>query len=278
MIADVPAVYEMTDAEYFADPVPGGSLTSTGARRLLAVPPARWLYEQGQPHVATPAMILGTAVHSLTLGAGPLVVEIEADSFRTKAAQAARDEAIAAGNIPLLTEDCERASAMADAVRAHPVADALFSPERGKPEQVMVWYDAEFGVWRRAKVDHLPHPHARSIVVDLKTTVDGSPEGFTKSVANYRYDQQAAFYLDGYRALFPDSDPEFLFVCVEKDPPHLVSVLELDDEALAAGAARNRQALEIYRDCRESGIWPGHSEEIELVSLPPWAARTEVYR
>lgn len=279
MIVQVPGVYEMPAEQYHADPVEGGSLTSSGARRLLEVAPARWQYEQAQPHTPTPAMVLGTAVHSLTLGAGPMVVEIEADSFRTKAAQQQRDAAIAAGEVPLLTADAERARGMADAVHRHPVAKALFSPERGDAEQVMVWRDQEFEIWRRSMVDHLPRPGLKPpVLVDLKTCPDASPKGFGKSVANYGYACQAAFYLDGYRALFPGSDPAFLFVAVEKEPPYLVAVYELDDEALAVGAARNRQAMEIYRDCVAGDSWPGHSEEIELVSLPAWATRTEVYR
>ena len=44
-----PGVYEMPAEEYHADPVEGGSLSSTGARRLLEMAPARWRYEQAHP-------------------------------------------------------------------------------------------------------------------------------------------------------------------------------------------------------------------------------------
>lgn len=268
-----PGVYDLPAADYFADPVPGGSLSSTGARRLLEVPPARWLYEKSHPTPPTPAMVLGTAVHSLTLGTGPKVVEIDADDWRTNKAKAERDEALAVGNVPLLRDDYGQAFQMATAVLSHPLASHLFTYERGKPEQALVWRDEEFGIWRRSMVDHLPHPggDVRPILVDLKTTDDASPRGVIKSVTRYGYDRQAPFYQDGYRALFPGSDPAFLFVFVEKPPPHLVRVVELDQLSLLAGADANRRALEIYRDCVESGIWPGYDQEIHLISLPPWA-------
>src|SRR5690606_6428313 len=85
------------------------------------------------------------------------------------------------------------------------------------------------------------------------------------------YHCQAAWYLDGYRALWEGSDPAMLFVFVEKAAPYLVSVVELDRHALAVGAELNRRALHIYAECRATGVWPGHSPEIELVALPAWA-------
>ena len=219
-------------------------------------------------------MILGTAVHSLTLGSGPQVVEIEADDWKTKKARETRDEALAAGNVPLLTADYHRAYAMATAVLGHPVASKLFSYQRGKPEQVLVWHDAEFGIWRRSMVDHLPHAGSDwPILADLKTTAAASPKALAKTVAQHGYHQQAAFYLDGYEALFPGTSPAFLFVFVESAPPHLVSVVGLDEDALQLGAELNRRAMEIYRDCTAVDIWPGHSTEITYLSLPGWASR-----
>jgi len=253
--------------------VPGGSLSSSGARRLLQVPPARWQYERQHPPAPTPAMILGTAVHSLVLGVGIQPERIDADDWRTKAARAARDEATRHGRLPLLRDDYDRAYAMAEAVLSHPVAGALFDPARGRPEQTLVWRDEATGVMCRAMVDHLPHDDGRPILADLKTTTDAGPGALGRTVAQYGYHQQAAWYLDGYRALHPGSDPAMLFVFVEKAAPYLVNVAELDEPTLRAGQARNRRALEIYRDCTEADLWPGYPDEIELVSLPAWADR-----
>ena len=35
-----------------------------------------------------------------------------------------------------------------------------------------------------------------SLIIDLKSTVDASPKGFQRSVANYRYHVQSSHYLD----------------------------------------------------------------------------------
>src|SRR5690606_6252504 len=129
-----PGVYELPADVYHRDPVEGGSLTSSGARRLLAMPPARWRHEQEHRPAPAPAMTPGTAGHPAPLGVGEKVVKGDADAWRTQAAKAARAEAEAAGHVPRLREASARAEAMAAAVLSHPVAGALFDPARGRPE------------------------------------------------------------------------------------------------------------------------------------------------
>ena len=164
---------------------------------------------------------------------------------------------------------------MAAAIRRHPVASALFNPERGKAEQSLFWQDPETGVWRRSRLDWLPDTTARErlIVADYKTTVCAEPKAIAKAVANYGYYQQDAWYRDGVRATGLSADPAFVFVFQEKEPPYLVTVVELDAPSVQAGRELNRQAIELYRACTENDTWPGYSGGIELVSLPPWAFR-----
>jgi hypothetical protein len=270
-------VYDgMPEAMYHADPVPGGSLSSSGARKLLPPScPAKFRYEADNPPAPKDYFELGSAAHKLVLGVGAEIAEIKARNWQTKAAQNDRDAARAEGFLPLLTHEHEQVKAMAAALRKHPVASALFNPERGKPEQSLFWQDPETGVWRRARLDWLPDTSARErlIVGDYKTSASAYPETFSKSVANYGYYQQDAWYCDAVRALGLSADPAFLFVVQEKEPPYLVTVIELDLPSVQAGRELNRQAIELYRACTENGIWPGYSAGIELISLPPWAFR-----
>jgi len=62
----------------------------------------------------------------------------------------------------------------------------------------------------------------------------------------------------------------FHFVLVEKTEPYLVSVVELDTEAVNIGRQLNDRAKRIYRECTATGNWPGYPSG-ELVSLPMWA-------
>lgn len=262
----VAGVYDMPAEAYHADPVPGGSLSSSGARKLLQSP-ARFDHERRHPSESTKAMDLGTVVHQLVLGKGAGFGVVKAKDWRTNAA---KDEAEAirfSGRTPILEAQMADAEEMATALSRYPLAAALLSS--GTAEQALIWCDEETGVMCRALLDY----RRDRLVVDYKTTADASKHGFAKSVANFGYHQQAAWYLDGTRALGLADGPAFVFVAQEKAPPFLVGVYQLDEDSLAAGRALNRQALERYRDCTESGVWPGYSPDVEVIALPRWALR-----
>lgn len=268
----VPGQYEMTAEEYHADPVPGGSLTSSGARKLLPPHcPARFRHGQQVGPATQQAFDLGSAVHTMLLG-GPEVVVAEYQSWRSAAAVEAREEIRSRGAIPLLPADAEHAIGMAAALRSHETAGPLLEPGTGEPEQTYIWRDEETGIWCRALLDWV-----RPLdIVDVKTTSDSSPEEIQRSVAKYGYHQQAAWYRDARRAVDGLADSPFFFTVVEKTPPYLVQVVELDEVALAIGAARNRRARQIYADCQRTGIWPGRDTSIRTISLPSWAERRDL--
>lgn len=268
-----PGVYDIPDELYHGDPVPGGSLSSTGARKLLPPScPAKFRWEQQHP-VHKAVFDLGKAAHLLVLGAGAEIVCIDAADWRTNAAKDQREAARAEGKTPLLPAEYRQVQAMAAALRAHPVASVLFDPERGSAEQSLFWQDPVTGIWCRSRLDWMRDeiPGQRFIVADYKTADCAEPGSFARSAANFGYHQQDAFYCDGVTALGLAEDPAFLFVVQEKAPPYLVSICELTEPDREAGRRLNRLATEIYRDCSEAGVWPGYSTEINHVSLPAWA-------
>lgn len=275
-----PGVYQLDADTYHADPVAGGSLSSSGARRLLPPScPARYRWEAENPPPTRPHFDIGHAAHRLVLGDGPDLVVIDAPDWRTKAAKEARAAAHEAGQVPLLAADYDQVQAMADAIRAHPVASKLFVPGTGQPEQALIWRDDPTGIMRRALLDWLPNtlsPTGRLIIPDYKTARSADPDTLAKAVHTYGYHQQAAWYGAGVQALGLADDWAFLFVCQEKDPPYLVTIVELDHVALRIGDLLNRRALNTYAACVESGRWPGYADDrVALLSLPPWAEAQE---
>jgi PDDEXK-like domain of unknown function (DUF3799) len=274
-----PGVYDIPEDEYHADPVPGGSLSASGAKRILECP-ARFDHDRKIPPTPTTAMELGTAAHKLVLGVGQDLVRVDAENYRTKAAKDAAKAARAAGKVPLLPHEYSQAEAVAAAVLGHPVAGKLFQPGEGTPELSVFWVDEDYGIWRRARLDWLPHPwtRARLIIPDLKTCESASPAAIARAVANYRYHIQAAQYVDAVKAACTTTgEPVFLLVFVETTPPYLVTVAQLDDAAMDAGRAAMAEACERFRDCNETGLWPGYTPEddIALISLPAWARTRE---
>jgi hypothetical protein len=275
-------MYEMTDADYHADPVPGGSLSVSGARLLLPPScPARYAYQREHPPTPKPEYDRGHGAHRLALGVGPTIRVVDADDWRTKAARQARAEAHAAGEVPLLAADYTDLVAMVTALRDHPIAGELLDPARMVPEQSIFWRDPWTSIMRRARIDAVSRPddHGGRIIVDYKTTQWADLEHISRALHTYGYAMQAAWYLD---AAATTVDPEqlivedqFLLIFQEVQAPYLVSVVEPDATALRIGEQLNRQAIDIYRRCTDSGQWPGHvpDRDIPLVSLPGWVER-----
>lgn len=274
LIVDTPGIYDLPEDAYHSDPVPGGSLSSTGARKLLPPScPARFRYDADNSPASKPQFDFGSAAHKLVLGAGPEIVVIDADSWRTKAAKEERDGAYAGGAIPLLAHEWDTVARMSKAIRSHPIASALFDPDAGKPEQSLFWTHDPTGVWRRARLDWLPDPTSdgQLVIGDYKTTTAADPDSIAKTVARFGYHQQAAWYLDAVDALL-DDPAVFVLVFQEKEPPYLVTVVELDVEAIKLGRRLNNRALNIYAECVALDTWPGYADRhVEAVSLPAWA-------
>ncbi|MDM5264770.1 PD-(D/E)XK nuclease-like domain-containing protein [Sulfurovum sp. XTW-4] len=85
------------------------------------------------------------------------------------------------------------------------------------------------------------------LIVDLKTTVDSSPDGFVRQVASYGYFIQAAFYLDVLKSVGLPAN-KFIFVAVSKTEPYMVGVYELTEQDIELGRDMYKKAFEIYRD------------------------------
>jgi hypothetical protein len=274
-----PGVHDMTDVEYHADPVPGGSLSSSGARRLLPPScPAIFRHEQLNPPAPKKVFDLGSAAHKLVLGSGPELVRINAEKWLTDKVKTEVAAVRARGAIPLKPAEYQQVHDMATAIRKHPVAGALFDPDHGRPEQTLIWQDNDTGIWCRARLDWLPTPSPgrRLIIPDYKTCRSANPRAITKAVYEHGYHCQDEWYRRGARELaLADEQAAFVFVFQEKDPPYLVTVVQVDDDALYLAEQRNRRAMEIYRDCVDADFWPGYSSEIELITLPAWAHREE---
>jgi len=269
-----PGVYELPADVYHRDPVPAGSLSASGARKLLPpYCPAIYRHEKDHRPPPTPEFSFGHAAHRLVLGVGPDIAVVDADNWRTKAAQEQRDDAIAAGLTPLLQADYNIVKAMAEALRGHPIAGALFSIETGRPEQSLFWQDKETGIWCRAMLDWLRHNDSsrRLVIPDYKTAASASPAKFEKAMYDYDYHRQAAWYMDAVVGVDRTDKAAFVFVVQEKTPPYLVSVFEPDSLAVEAGRYYNRQARLVFAQCQQSGVWPGYSREVELISLPAYA-------
>jgi len=263
-----PGLYDIPAELYHSDPIPGGSLSSSGARKLATECPAafkHWIDNQ-EPYKAV--FDFGTAAHKVVLDDGPELVLVERDIWNTNEVKAEVARIREAGNIPLKQRDLDKVHAMAKALREHPEAAELLEPGSGVAEQSLFWEDR--GVWRRARIDWLRRD---GTIVDYKSARSANPSKLPNHVLDHGYHQQQEFYRDGALELgLTELVCPFKFIFQEKEPPFLVSVIELDSAASAIGRHLNERALNTYALCRESGEWPGYLQT-PLVSLPAWVER-----
>jgi len=268
-----PGVYpDITADEYHAD---RESLSSTGARKLLPPScPAKFKWDLDHPPAPRKAFDVGTAAHKLVLGDGPELVVPGGGRERWDTADVKAEiaEIRARGAVPLKQAEYDAVTAMAAAIRQHPVAAALFDPERGgKPEQSLYWNDQRTGVQCRARLDWLPATDGgRLIAADLKTCVSADPKAFNRAVHEYRYDAQDQWYRSGMEAVGLAEDPAFVFVLIEKTPPYLVNVIELSTMWRLMAEDRNHRARTIYARCKERDVWPGYGTDVDMVAPPAW--------
>lgn len=261
---------DMPEGMYHADPVPGGSLSASMCKTLiLPGGPAKLRARVAEPRRPKPELDLGHAAHRLVLGVGAELERIPHEEWRSKEAKAAVAEARAAGYIPLKPADWSRVHHMAEALAAHSVASRLLA---GTAPEVSAFRRHETGTWLRSRFDAV----GTDYLVDYKTARSADPEAFRRDAANLGYHVQSAFYAAMSTALegLPD-DPDFYFVVQEKEPPFLVSVVELSPTFLAIGHAAVEYAIDTWNTCLATGVWPGYPDGITPVDPPPWLSQPD---
>ena len=249
-----------------------GSLSSSGARTLLNETPAEFIAKVNEPPNPKPQYDFGHGAHKMVLGEGSKLVRVDADDWRTKEAQERRKKAWAAGHVPLLKKDIDIAQRMAGKVFENRTAARLL--ERGQAELSGYWHDDATGVRLRFRPDFLPEiGGGRQIIVDYKTAVSADPRHFERKLIDFGYHQQAAWYIDGLRETTGCEDAAFLFIVQQKTAPFLVSLCQLQPEAIELGRRQNRLAIDLYARCTADNSWPGYGDDIYQCGLPAWAAK-----
>ncbi|MER6488755.1 PD-(D/E)XK nuclease-like domain-containing protein [Streptomyces virginiae] len=262
-----PGLYDIPAELYHSDPVPGGSLSASGAK-LLADCPARFKHQLDHPQPYKPAFEFGTAAHTVVLGDGPELVVVEGDRWDTNEIKARVAKLRAAGKVPLKPSDYQRICDMAEVLAADPEAAEILTPGSGVAEQSIFWPDGP--IWWRSRFDWL----RPDLIADYKTTQSVHPDKLSRTVHELGYVIQEHIYRRGAveLGLIPDG-ASFKFLFQEKQPPYLVQVAELDPVARYAGLRLTHLAAGRYLYGRETGHWPAYSETSTVIGLPPYIER-----
>lgn len=119
------------------------------------------------------------------------------------------------------------------------------------------------------------------MIVDLKTSRCALPGPFERSIYQYGYHRSKPFYLDTMNAIsamhkegdfaWSERWKHYLFLVVENTPPYEVALYDLDPDATELGRRDVAELKFLYKQCTESGEWPGYPTHIQIIGVPNWA-------
>jgi hypothetical protein len=247
----------------------------------LAHVPARWsVLSQPTPahmrHAAlyrnepTACMKLGTAGHAVTFDVPYEVFRVENPKTgkvwnrNAKAWDEFEADCEARGVVPLTVAEYDKASAIRDALRGNPDAEALLFGAGVVRERRLVWERDG-----RACASIPDARRAGDFVADLKVvrSADPAPYRFPLAAKRAGYPGQLMFYreADCYeRGVHVESlsCADLYNVAVESSPPYAVTVFRLDPTAREFGQRLLASRWELFRSCEAVNVWPAYSQSI----------------
>ena len=254
---------DLSNLAYHARP----EISSTAVKTVAKQSVAHWI---GAERKETPAMALGSAVHSLCLEPHLNEVVRGPESRRGNAWKDAVAKATLANQdaIVLTEADYDKADAIATSARNHPVMAQYLDDMHTKIEMSVILNDPDADIPIRVRPDL--YNASTGILIDLKTTQDASPRGFGSQAFKYGYHIQAFMYcraleLEGLKV------NGFAFLAVENSAPHATCCHWVSPAMLDLGRLEYERGLEQIKLYQDTGIastgWP---DEVTLMP-PSWA-------
>jgi hypothetical protein len=259
----LPERLQIPAAEYHRYP----AASSTQLKNVLRSP-AHYKVALEHPAPSTPAQSLGTLIHLAVL---------EPDNFRANTVVKPKfsgkgSRALAQdwdkeheGKIVVEHEQMRIIDGVLHSLTTHRTARELLRV--GNMEESFFWQDPVTGLVCKCR----PDLWKDRTIVDIKSTLNGSPQEFPRAIANLGYHLQAAFYLDGVSAVLGEQFQHFSIIAVEKVPPYAVATYVLDEATLDVGRMLYRRALRSLRKCKIQNYYPGYPDRLISTSLPSWA-------
>ncbi len=254
---------------------------------------ANYLDPEREPRGSTASMVLGTAIHTRTLEPEkfwdryvlepvdapkrPSSSQLNAKKPSPETIEAiefwARFNREAEGKEILSRDHFETCEKVAQAVRKSAAATELL--REGTSEVTVIWETkvmladgSEVQVPCKARIDFL----SALAILDVKSTQSAGPGPFARSVVNYRYHMQAAFYSDGLRAAIGEDRP-FIFLAFETSAPYACAFYLADEVMIDVGRKLYLPLIQKYAEAVHRNEWPGYPDEIKTLSLPAWAIK-----
>lgn len=137
------------------------------------------------------------------------------------------------------------------------------------------WTDEKTGIKLKTRPDVCNIN--KTVIIDVKTTKDASPESFAKDVANYGYDMQAIIQINGVLAtkMFKEVGA-YYWLAVEKTPPYCAQLYRFNKSDWDHTQLIFEYLLGLIKRAREQNKWVGYGQRasneygILDINLPLW--------
>lgn len=308
VVYDMPAhVYHAIDA------------LSASALKQIVASAKHYRVWRDSPHESTPALIRGTCTHTAALQPdlleGSVLVAGKCESAngcknngRTLSGGrwycGAHDKKLIPDPIPMMMDENETlvtpiikpddyatALAMARAIRDDRIAMSFI--DGANIEASFFWIESITFTHNGKRYSMEVPCKARMDIVngfsiaDIKTCECSDTKEFQHSIEKYRYDIQAAWYIDGAsKAMGGEEFKSFTFLAVETEATHCVGIYqcripergpEAADGIIGWGRKTYQELLQVYVMCQTEGRWPGyHDRAIIECTFSPWFVRGEL--
>lgn len=174
------------------------------------------------------------------------------------------------GKTLLVADAYDNVMAMRDTVHADPWINKVITGGKPMIEASGYWIDKETGELCRCRPDL--YREDLGLILDLKSAANAHPDAFARSVVNYGYHSQEAFYTEGWQSLGKPVSA-FAFLAWEKKKPFAFGVYELPPSIVDEGRAVMRKALNTYQECKKANRWPAYGEGVQELSFKRWSYR-----
>lgn len=234
--------------------------------------PQHFRYWKDHPQEDTPALLIGRASHKYALEKDDFFTEFAIAPNIDRRTKAGKEEYArfleeSNGKDIISADDFQKIKEMRETLYATPFVGQLLN---GEKELSFFTKDEETGLMMKIRPDCITNIRDTYILIDFKTTTDASGEAFMKSAINLMYDLQLSYYKNVLDKV-TGRNYSVIFIAQETKPPYVVNVLEANEYFLKSGADMWRTYLNMYAECKRTGVWNGYvAGEVNSLGLPPW--------
>jgi len=271
--------YDISNDDYHADRT---MITKSWLDRVAKTPLHLRQYLDGTTE-KTLALILGSAVDCLVFEPAKFETLFVQGPMIGKTSKAGKEEwadaikAAAASNRTIIEshlkvhhwDNCHK---MAEEIMGNAKMREIL--QEGVGQAVFITQDDATGLWVKCKPDWWCDSLAD--ITDLKTAENAAPFEFARSIANYRYHIQDAFYSDIIEKV-TGKPHSFKFAVLEKpnkdaEPNRdLMAFYELPESERNAGRDTYQSDLAAIAFAYDTGEWPGYSNRVLSIERPRWS-------